>query len=107
VTIAIIVCIGLVVTGLGVVGFYYALWHGALKPLREQWLAANREARRRMLAGGISSLLFMVAAAVLVIVAPFGRFTIAYLMGGVGALLVIAIPICAAVSAWQGQRPKK
>jgi len=97
----VILLVALLIAGLGTVASYYAIWQGALKPFKKQWSEFDSATRRRVIVADVLLVIFMMAGLAFVIIAPFGKHTIAYLLGGVGLLLVIGTPMWAAVMAWR------
>lgn len=99
--------VALIVSGCGTFVMYYAIWRGALEPLRGQWRTMPPAQRRHVLIGASASLVLTIVLCAAVIVAPFGRLTVAYVIGGLGAIIVLGIPILAAILAWQNTHPKQ
>lgn len=104
--VVVLVGVGLVISGLGVVAFYYALWRGLLRPLRAEWRLAPRDARRRGVIVGSSIAVFGVVFTAVLIIAPFGPRTVLYVLGGYGVLLFLWLNGYVASLVWQSRRRK-
>ena len=97
-SIGIIVFVALLVTALSTLVLSYANWQ-VVKQATVRWRAADRASRRRILIACAIQLAWIGAVITLLIIAPWGHRTTAYTFGGVGAFLVIAIPVYVALLA--------
>jgi hypothetical protein len=102
----VLVGVGLVISGLGVVAFYYALWRGLLRPLRVEWRAAPRDARRRAVIVGSSTAVLVIVFTAVVIIGPFGPHTVPYVLGGYGVALFLWLNGYVVSLVWQSRRRK-
>lgn len=84
-----VVLFGLVITGLGVVAFYYGLWKGMGQQLKGIWSNASSGTRRELVKlWGFIAVCFIILVTLLV-VSPFGVDTPIFVFGGVGGCVFL------------------
>jgi hypothetical protein len=94
----------MVATLAGTLLIFPAMWRG----FSDQWRRFPPHRRRRGLAGGALTALLMVVAAVLAIAAPWGRYSVLYVIGvGGGALMLLALGGTAVQAVQDARRAKQ
>jgi hypothetical protein len=90
--VAVLVLIGLLITGLGTAALYYALWKGMVQSFKGTWASASSDTRRQIVKSWVFMAVLMIVVATLLIASPFGPAdTVLFVFGGTGVLLFLCL----------------